>query len=104
MCVGSECAETEASCVGVCPEKALEVIPHPHRDVLGDRRWTPQLLLDTFAWAEGAQPAPADPWGGRGASGGGFDRLVLQQRGHDLRSSLWGIQRSPCVVPRIGKR
>ena len=53
------------------------MVKHPHREVLGDKRWTPALLLDAFALADGAVPPAADLRGGRGLSGGGFDALVL---------------------------
>jgi ferredoxin len=79
LCLGTECAEQEASCVGVCPTRSLRVESDPQHTLVGDRRWTWDLLKGAYDLAETgrASPADLDPAGGRGDSDGGFDRMVI---------------------------
>ncbi|MGD8604055.1 MAG: FMN-binding glutamate synthase family protein [Anaerolineales bacterium] len=48
---------------------------HP---ALGDKRWTPELILSTWIQAETGRPPERDLEYHRGQSGGGFDRLVFK--------------------------
>jgi hypothetical protein len=44
-------------------------------EVLGDRRWTPELLISTWYMAETGEVPPGDIEYKIGDSGGGFDRI-----------------------------
>lgn len=74
-CIGLECREKGSSCVEQCPEKALSVAPNPLMEVIGDRRWTPELLISTWHMAETGEVPPGGIEYKVGDSGGGFDRL-----------------------------
>ncbi|HEY3323225.1 MAG TPA: glutamate synthase-related protein [Planctomycetota bacterium] len=75
LCVGPDCAKTDHYCVAKCPKGALSVTRNPNADVLGDPRWSSDLILSTWYEAETGHA----PKGGleyrHGASGGGFDRI-----------------------------
>jgi glutamate synthase domain-containing protein 2/ferredoxin len=77
VCVGPSCQGTDHYCVDLCPEKALQMVESPMAKLLGDYRWTPDMLLATWKMAEtGAPPAAEYKYGYEcGNSGGGFDRL-----------------------------
>lgn len=49
---------------------------HP---ALGDKRWTPELILSTWIQAETGRPPERELEIHRGQSGGGFDRLVFKE-------------------------
>ena len=74
-CIGPDCAATDHYCVDHCPRHALSVMRNPTADVMGDPRWSSDLILSTWYQAETGHT----PQGGleyrHGASGGGFDRL-----------------------------
>lgn len=76
-CIGLSCLENEWCCVHVCPWKALEIVSDPAAKVLGDSRWTPLLLNETYHLARTGSPTRLLPEEQIGASGGGFDRLRL---------------------------
>jgi len=70
MCEGLVCRK----CVESCPTKALTVRINPQYLILGDKRWTADLILSTWEQAESGKPS------GRyeyrvGDSGGGFDKI-----------------------------
>jgi len=71
LCVGFSCNK----CVEACPEKALSLEENPVTGVIGDRRWTPDLLISTWHMAETGDVPPGDIEYKTGDSGGGFDRL-----------------------------
>ncbi|MDD5399477.1 MAG: 4Fe-4S binding protein, partial [Dehalococcoidia bacterium] len=77
VCIGPSCKETGHYCVDLCPNGALKMVENPMMKVLGDHRWTSDLILATWKMAETG--APPDPEYGYqyecGDSGGGFDRL-----------------------------
>jgi glutamate synthase domain-containing protein 2/ferredoxin len=75
LCVGFDCAHEEGSCVNQCPMQALTIRENPQYQMLGDRRWTPELLLSTWERAETGLAAPPEERAFVGDSGGGFDRL-----------------------------
>ncbi len=76
-CIGTACKENEWCCVNVCPWKALEIQKDPVDAVLGDPRWTPALLRETYRLSKSGSPTTLRPEEQIGASGGGFDRMLL---------------------------
>jgi glutamate synthase domain-containing protein 2/NAD-dependent dihydropyrimidine dehydrogenase PreA subunit len=76
-CIGPACKENEWCCVRVCPWDALEIAKDPVDAVLGDPRWTPALLRETYRLATAGTPARFKPEDQVGDSGGGFDALTL---------------------------
>ncbi len=76
-CIGLSCIEKEWCCVKVCPWEALEIVKDPVDTVLGDQRWTPSLLRETYRLAKFGLPSRLKPEEQVGASGGGFDRIRL---------------------------
>lgn len=76
-CIGISCQENEWCCVNVCPWDALEIVKDPADTVLGDPRWTPALLRETYRLSRSGSPTRLKPEEQIGASGGGFDRLLL---------------------------
>jgi len=74
-CIGISCRENDFFCVAHCPMEALSISENPLLQTLGDRRWTPELILSTWELAEtGFPPANGKAVEG-GDSGGGFDKL-----------------------------
>ncbi|MBI2894351.1 MAG: alpha-hydroxy-acid oxidizing protein [Deltaproteobacteria bacterium] len=74
-CVGPACTDDDWCCVRVCPWRALSIEGNGVGEVLGDRRWTPDLLMD--GWHRARTGAPAGRGPVRGGSGGGFDVIQL---------------------------
>jgi len=77
-CIGPVCKKNDWCCVNICPWKALEIQKNPSETVLGDPRWTPALLRDTYRQAGTGTPTQLTPEQQIGDSGGGFDRLRLK--------------------------
>jgi glutamate synthase domain-containing protein 2/NAD-dependent dihydropyrimidine dehydrogenase PreA subunit len=75
FCLGSACASKSFCCVPACPKKAITVRLNPSAEVLGDRRWTPELLFSTWHMAETGQVPHQDLNYKTGDSGGGFDKI-----------------------------
>jgi glutamate synthase domain-containing protein 2/NAD-dependent dihydropyrimidine dehydrogenase PreA subunit len=76
-CIGPACAETDHYCVDICPQKALTMVENPEMEILGDFRWTADIILATWQMAESGDLPPPE-FGYKyqtGNSGGGFDRL-----------------------------
>ncbi len=80
VCIGPSCKESGHYCIDVCPNHALQMIENPMLVGMGDKRWTPDMIIATWKMAEtGAPPAPE--YGldyETGASGGGFDRIRIK--------------------------
>ena len=74
-CIGPDCKETGFYCIDACPQGALRVSSNPVSETIGDYRWTPDLLMSTWAMAETGRPPGRHLESEVGASGGGFDRL-----------------------------
>ena len=77
LCIGPNCEKTDHYCVTHCPRGALQIQDNPMFKVLGDFRWTADLILATWKMAEsGDVPPEAYDFNYEGGnSGGGFDRL-----------------------------
>jgi glutamate synthase domain-containing protein 2/formate hydrogenlyase subunit 6/NADH:ubiquinone oxidoreductase subunit I len=77
VCIGPACQKTDHYCVDQCPQKALQMVENPMLKVLGDYRWTADMILATWKMAETGEPPPPE-YGYEyecGNSGGGFDKL-----------------------------
>jgi len=77
LCFGTKCEEKGCYCVTACPVGALKVEINPMMEVLGDNRWTSEMILATWKMAETGD-VPSEDYGlecETGNSGGGFDRL-----------------------------
>ncbi len=75
-CIGPQCKDTypDKYCADRCPTRAITIGIEPTYELLGDPRWTADLLLATYKMAEAGQ-VPEHLEHRVGASGGGFDRL-----------------------------
>lgn len=76
-CIGESCKENDWCCVNVCPWDALKIVKDPAETVLGDPRWTPALLRETYRLSRTGSTTSLKPEEQTGSSGGGFDRLLL---------------------------
>ena len=77
FCLGPGCQEKSFCCVNQCPKSAIKVWRNPSFEILGDRRWTAELLAGTWHMAETGASPHTDLNYKTGASGGGFDKLRL---------------------------
>ena len=77
LCIGPACEKTSHYCVAACPQKALQIVENPMMEILGDYRWTADLILATWRMAETGHVPPAECGFEHrvGNSGGGFDKL-----------------------------
>lgn len=83
-CIGPSCEVNYFFCVANCPTNSLSVKTSETFVSLGDPRWTPEMILATWAMAETGKPLSLDHPGNIGASGGGFDSLrfeIPEQKG-----------------------
>ena len=71
LCIGPSCNR----CMKECPEKALSMEENPLTGVVGDRRWTPDLLISSWYMAETGRIPPGNIGYKIGDSGGGFDKI-----------------------------
>jgi len=75
LCLGPSCSENEFYCVSRCPVQAISLQLNPSFELLGDKRWTADLLASTWHMAETGEI----PYQGlnykTGDSSGGFDRI-----------------------------
>jgi glutamate synthase domain-containing protein 2/ferredoxin len=76
-CIGITCKEYEWCCVNICPWDALEIVKDPADTVLGDPRWTPALLRETYRISRSGSPTRLTPEEQTGNSRGGFDTMLL---------------------------
>jgi glutamate synthase domain-containing protein 2/ferredoxin len=77
LCIGFSCEKTDHYCVARCPQGALSLVENPMMRVLGDCRWTADMILASWKMAETGDP-PSEEYGYKyqcGDSGGGFDRI-----------------------------
>jgi glutamate synthase domain-containing protein 2 len=75
--MGPGCEKNAFYCVGRCPVAAISMRPNPSFELLGDKRWTADLLASTWHMAETGHPPYQDLNCKTGDSGGGFDKLRL---------------------------
>lgn len=83
LCVGFECNK----CIEKCPQSALSLDINPATSVIGDKRWTPDLLISSWYMAETGKIPPGGVEYETGDSGGGFDKLCFKfkkDRSEDL--------------------
>ena len=75
-CIGPACQDAypERYCADKCPTDAITIEREPTYELLGDPRWTADLLLATYKMAETGR-VPQHLEHKVGASGGGFDRM-----------------------------
>ncbi len=74
-CLGTNCSRRADRCVRNCPVNAIRVGVNPSAKALGDKRWTPDLLMSTWYMAETGRLPRNDLEYRVGASEGGFDKL-----------------------------
>lgn len=77
-CIGIECEKTNHYCIAKCPNGALDLLRNPMMEVLGDNRWTSDIILNTWKMAETGDKVPDDVEFEIGHSEGGFDRIVFK--------------------------
>jgi glutamate synthase domain-containing protein 2 len=77
LCLGPSCEKNAFCCLSRCPQSAITLRRNPSFEVLGDRRWTAELLAGTWHMAETGEIPHTDLNYKTGASGGGFDKLRL---------------------------
>ncbi|MBF0104659.1 MAG: alpha-hydroxy-acid oxidizing protein [Deltaproteobacteria bacterium] len=82
FCVGAEvCSASGSCCLEACPVSALRMGRDPVSEVIGDRRWTPDLLMSTWEQAHTGRPPREGLEFKTGASDGGFDRIAIISNG-----------------------
>jgi len=74
-CIGTKCHENDFCCVDRCPEKALSFRLNPILKVMGDHRWTAEMLIAHWYMAETGDLPDGDLEYNIGNSGGGFDKI-----------------------------
>ena len=70
FCQGPKCKR----CINVCPTNALSVVHNPQYLMLGDKRWTSDMISSTWKQAETGNITPEFEYR-IGKSEGGFDKL-----------------------------
>ena len=75
FCLGTGCIKKSFCCIPACPKNAITVRPNPSFEVLGDKRWTPDLLASTWHMAETGEVPHQDLNYKTGDTGGGFDKI-----------------------------
>ena len=60
-CIGPDCKDTGCYCIDACPQGALKLSVNPVSETMGDHRWTPDLLMSTWAMAETGRPPGSAP-------------------------------------------
>ncbi|MBN1506902.1 MAG: hypothetical protein JW955_08650, partial [Sedimentisphaerales bacterium] len=51
-CIGSACEKTDHYCVAACAQSAIQIVENPMMQILGDYRWTADMILATWMMAE----------------------------------------------------
>lgn len=77
LCRGPACQKNDFFCVSRCPKETITMNPNPSFEVLGDRRWTADLLAGTWYMAETGEIPHEGLNYKTGDSRGGFDKLRL---------------------------
>ncbi len=78
-CFGVDCIKNDWCCVNICPWGSIRIERNEIETVLGDKRWTAELLQASWRSArEGVFPETKTA-AQRGASDGGFDVVSLRK-------------------------
>jgi glutamate synthase domain-containing protein 2/ferredoxin len=75
LCPGFTCSKKAFYCVSRCPENAIALTVNPAFEMLGDKRWTADLLAGAWHMAETGEIPHQGLNYKTGDSGGGFDKL-----------------------------
>ncbi|OPY68631.1 MAG: Glutamate synthase (NADPH) large chain precursor [Syntrophorhabdaceae bacterium PtaU1.Bin034] len=75
FCLGTKCTERSFCCITACPREAIAVRPNPTFEMLGDKRWTADLLGSTWHMAETGGVPHQDLNYKTGDTSGGFDKI-----------------------------
>ncbi len=75
LCLGPGCEKESFYCIRQCPKAAISMPLNPSYEMLGDKRWTPDLLAGTWYMAETGEIPYQDLNYKTGASLGGFDKI-----------------------------
>jgi glutamate synthase domain-containing protein 2/NAD-dependent dihydropyrimidine dehydrogenase PreA subunit len=75
LCLGPACEKESFYCIRRCPKAAISMRLNPTFEMLGDKRWTPDLLAGTWHMAETGELPYQDLNYKTGASLGGFDKI-----------------------------
>ncbi|MFH0974967.1 MAG: glutamate synthase-related protein [Spirochaetota bacterium] len=77
LCIGPICEKKykDKYCIAACPKAALRIAENPMMKLLGDPRWSANIILATWKMAETGEVPSEDYEYEYGNSGGGFDRL-----------------------------
>lgn len=98
LCTGPSCDV----CVNECPKSALNVVKNPIMETLGDKRWSPELLMATWEQAETGNPPVSGLEYKVGASGGGFDKLDFKfRKSEPIELGLYDIDISVDLSRRV---
>ncbi|MFN4182491.1 MAG: glutamate synthase-related protein, partial [bacterium] len=87
-------------CVRLCPVQAIRIEEDSTYRVMGDRRWTGDLLIANYLSAERREVAPGHVKRETGESGGGFDRLIFVER----RGKAEGAAKEPDLAIHLNRR
>jgi len=74
-CIGEACETQDFYCVKHCPVDAIAIERNPLAEILGNPRWTNELIMSTWAMAETGRPPERGLEYRVGRAGGGFDLL-----------------------------
>ncbi len=74
-CIGIECNKNDFFCVNRCPEHALTLRLNPIMELLGDYRWTSDMILAHWEMAETGNLPVVNLEYNLGNTGGGFDKI-----------------------------
>lgn len=75
FCIGIACSKHAYYCADKCPKKAIAITLNPSFEILGDMRWTADLLASTWHMAETGTIPHQDLNYKTGGSKGGFDKI-----------------------------
>jgi glutamate synthase domain-containing protein 2/NAD-dependent dihydropyrimidine dehydrogenase PreA subunit len=75
FCLGPSCIKEPFCCIPACPKNAITVRLNPSFEVLGDKRWTPDLLASAWHMAETGEVPYQGLNSKTGDTGGGFDKI-----------------------------
>jgi glutamate synthase domain-containing protein 2/NAD-dependent dihydropyrimidine dehydrogenase PreA subunit len=107
LCLGFSCSKNTFYCVSRCSVQAISLQLNPSFEVLGDKRWTADLLASTWHMAETGQIPHQGLNYKIGDSGGGFDKLrfIFLKEGNEIAdneiSTAIELNRSGDARPKV---